>query len=63
MTCIDCNNLKSHGATGQQMARQGFGGCKKQPAYRFHSLTLERECGMFEQAPAEKVQQRREWMK
>lgn len=50
MTCTDCQHLKSHGEIGSEMARLGFGGCTKQPAYVFQSLTRERECAWFVRA-------------
>ena len=50
MTCTNCANLRSHGETGAKMARLGFGGCTKQPAYVFPSLSRERECAWFVRA-------------
>jgi hypothetical protein len=63
MTCMDCINLKTHGESGKRMARQGYGGCAKKPAWEFFSLTMERECDLYRQAPEAVVKERREWAK
>lgn len=43
------------------MAKLGFGGCAKRQAHEFMSLLTDRECSTYQQAPAEKVEQRKKW--
>lgn len=62
MRCVDCQHMTS--GNSKDMARLGFAQCaKKLESSTYQSATWERECGLFEVAPAEQVGIRINWLR
>ncbi len=58
--CVDCDRFTLRDAP---MAKNGFGKCALRPAHEGHSAVYPRERDRFTPAPADKVEQRRAWLK
>ncbi|NYT25372.1 hypothetical protein H0A73_17365 [Alcaligenaceae bacterium] len=58
--CITCRhfNLRDAG----RMAHEGFGNCAHRAAHEFTGARYQRVCGQHEEAPADAVEKRREWL-
>ena len=52
--CIECQNIKSH----KEMTKHEFANCSFYPSWRYISLTYERQCDKFVNAPEVEIKKR-----
>ncbi|WP_343743336.1 hypothetical protein [Herbaspirillum huttiense] len=64
MKCLDCSHMTSGDSPGsKEMSRHGFSLCDRERSKaHYRSMAAERDCGKFEEAPADVVAQRIRWM-
>lgn len=58
-SCVECERFDLRNS---DMARHGFGVCKKKPRWHFFSPEFKRHCDLFVDAKAEKVAERLKWL-